>query len=81
MTMTTKTLMICECGHRGHIKLKENDTPYSVGFWEKYSVENLTGVAYVTESSRSWTELIKKINPGCPVCGRKLTEKNIQPDK
>jgi len=42
---TTSYKVVCECGHEGAIKLKENDQPYSASF-EKYTLENLDGESY-----------------------------------
>ena len=42
MTTTSRDLIVCECGHEGNLKLRENDQPYS-SLWEAYSLEGFDG--------------------------------------
>lgn len=80
MTMTTYDRLLCECGHEGRIRRRENDTPYSLDFWERYSLEELNGSAFITPGGVSMEEVIRHLRPVCPICSRNLSIKNlIQP--
>ena len=76
MTTTTRYGMTCECGHRGNIKMRENDQPYSQP-WEKYSLEGFNGGGHSVDGFASLDEAIEAMNPTCPHCDRRLTKDNL----
>lgn len=41
MTMRTRTDFTCECGHKGHMTVSENDQPYSKS-WERTDIVGFT---------------------------------------
>lgn len=65
--MTTRYTVLCNCGHEGNIKLRENDTPYGSGAFQYYSLENLEGQSFNT-SNAGWPEVFRKMQPVCPAC-------------
>lgn len=77
MTTVTRTNLKCRCGHEGTIKMRENDAPFSRQY-EEYSLEGLTGSSYsVVDKIASWDEVFSAMEPGCPICGERLSEGNI----
>lgn len=78
MSITTYYKVVCNCGHEGKIKLRENDTPYSGGFWEHYSLEDLNGHAYNSETNSNWQTILKYMRPICPECNTPITPENIK---
>lgn len=68
MSMRTKYLVQCVCGHQGTIVLTENDQPYSKP-WEKYSLETLLGQeSFYVEGSADWAKVFQVLKPVCPKC-------------
>jgi len=67
----------CDCGHEGRIKQRENDTPLSGDFWNRYSLENLEGNACGDRSPIGEEELFSKMNISCPNCKKKLSIDNL----
>lgn len=51
MTMRTSYGLICPCGHRGAVRMSENDAPYSA-CWESYSLEGFDGDTFHKEGRR-----------------------------
>jgi len=76
MTMRTQYPMTCDCGHKGFLKLRENDQPYSKG-WEKYSLVGFYGGEYSVEGAASFDDAIKAMKPTCPECKKELTIQNM----
>lgn len=70
MTTTSRDPLICECGHTGSLKLRENDAPFSA-LWEAYSLEGFDGESYiVTADNPHPPDLLKALSPKCPKCGQ-----------
>ena len=76
MTMRTKYPMTCNCGHKGAIKMSENDQPFSK-MYESYSLENLNGGSYRVDGFAKWPGVFEALKPTCPKCGAKLTPQNF----
>ncbi len=73
MTMRTKQLIQCSCGHIGTIHRSENDQPYSA-CWERYSLDGLNGNgSYYVEGYAKWDQVFKALNPTCPSCNKRLS--------
>ena len=68
--------MVCACGHRGALLLRENDQPYSK-MWESYSLENLDGGSYRVDGFADLPTVLAAIAPTCPKCGSQLTAQNF----
>lgn len=77
MSLKTSNPLVCSCGRKGEIVLKENDQPFS-GNWEKYSLINFEGESYSTTDSISFGEALKRMNATCPKCKGKITSQNIK---
>ena len=71
--MRTKYPLTCSCGHKGAIKMSENDQPYSK-MYESYSLENINGGSYQVEGFAKWESVFAAIKPTCPNCGSQLTK-------
>lgn len=70
MTTRSKEPLICECGHKGFLKLSENDQPYSA-LWESYSLEGFSGTSLTITSYREKPkDLLAALQPSCPQCGQ-----------
>lgn len=76
MTMRTTYPVTCSCGHKGAIKMSENDQPYSKP-WESYSLANLNGGGYRVEGAADWPAVFEAMKPTCPQCGIALTPENL----
>lgn len=77
MTTVTNHPVICDCGHVGAIKMKENDQPYS-NQWEKYSLVDLnSNLANIEGVFLEWEKVFSHLKPTCPKCGKQLTQKNL----
>lgn len=69
MTMTTRDPLICECGHTGAVRCRENDQPYS-SMWESYTLEGFEGGSFTLTSERERPpNLLDALAPRCPACG------------
>ena len=68
--------VICECGHKGQVKLRENDTPYSNRNWEEYSLIDLDGS--IGDDSGGWDEFFSANLISCPQCKSRLTRQNLK---
>lgn len=69
MTTTSRDKLICECGHEGFLKLRENDQPYS-SLWEAYSLENFDGGSLtITNFKQMPKDILTHLGPRCPECG------------
>lgn len=77
MTMTTKYPVLCDCGHRGLLRMRENDQPFS-SQWERWSVSDLEGGTYYTEGYITLDEAFTRLEPTCPKCGTKLSPDHLQ---
>ena len=78
MTTEVRTQLICSCGHKGLILMRENDAPFTRQH-ESYSVIDLIGENfYVDGRSANWKEVFREMKPKCPHCGSELTEHNIE---
>lgn len=70
MTTVTRETLVCECGHTGSLKCRENDQPYSKS-WESYSLEGFDGdSAHIEGFCRDYDKLLASLNPKCPECGQ-----------
>jgi hypothetical protein len=68
MTSSSRSALICECGHKGNIVLRENDQPFS-GLWENYSLEGFAGgTIIVTNYKDTPKDMIAALKPTCPQC-------------
>ncbi len=77
MTMRTSYGLICPCGHRGAVRMSENDAPYSA-CWESYSLEGFDGDTFHKEGAAAgWPEVFVHLRPVCPSCKRLLTPDNL----
>jgi len=79
MTMRTKRLLTCTCGHEGTINISENDQPFSKSY-ENYSLGNLNSEgesSYYVEGYALLPSVFEALKPICPQCGAKLSEKNL----
>lgn len=76
MTMRTTYVVTCPCGHKGTIKMSENDQPYSM-MWESYSLENINGGSYRIGGVAKLPEVFAALKPTCPQCGNALTPENL----
>ena len=77
MTMRTRYRLVCDCGHEGHVKLSENDQPYSKN-WERYTLEDFDGGSYSVDGSASMAEAFKAMKPTCPKCHKALTATHLE---
>jgi len=68
MSTVTRDPIVCECGHTGSVKCRENDQPYSTP-WEAHSLEGFEGGTH-HGFVKNAVELLSKLNPTCPVCGQ-----------
>lgn len=70
MTTSTYDALICECGHRGRLRCRENDAPFS-SLWESYSVEGFEGghVTLTNYKDRP-NDMLAALRPKCPKCGK-----------
>jgi len=70
MTMRTQESIVCTCGHRGHLKLAENDQPYS-SLWMVYSLDGFEGRGLTVTSMKDHPkDVLAHIKPTCPQCGQ-----------
>lgn len=76
MALSSSFKVICDCGHDGKIKLRENDQPFS-SMWEAYSVEGLNGSGFTATNAMSLPDVIKQMNLSCPKCNSTLTVRNV----
>ncbi len=77
MTMRTSYGLTCTCGHKGTVKMSENDSPYSVS-WESYSLDGFEGGTFSKEGAAAgWPEVFANLQPICPQCRRALTADNL----
>lgn len=77
MAMRTSYALCCVCGHKGTLRVKENDAPFSKS-WESYSVEGFDGEAYeVSGKMASLEEVFEAMRIVCPQCGAVLTPERV----
>jgi hypothetical protein len=70
MTSSTYDVLICECGHQGRLRCRENDAPFS-SLWESYSLEGFEGGKFtVTNYKDMPKDILAALNPECPKCGQ-----------
>lgn len=68
MTTTTRDTLMCECGHTGSLKCRENDQPFS-SLWEAYSLEGFDGGAITITSYKDRpADMLAALGPTCPNC-------------
>lgn len=80
MTMRTRFVLTCACGHTGSVNMSENDTPYSAS-WESYSLEGFDGGTLNKEGAAAgWAEVFAHLRPVCPMCKSRLTEADLSKD-
>jgi len=65
----------CECGHIGKINLHEGDGPK---FWENYTLENLEGKSFESETPVNFPRVFTEMQPICPNCKMTLTTVNLK---
>lgn len=76
--MRTSYNVICNCGHKGQIILKENDTPYSANYWESYSLKDLSGRASAIPDKSDWETIFRLMRITCPKCNAILSSANLK---
>lgn len=70
MTSSTYDDLICECGHKGRLRCRENDAPFS-SFWESYSLEGFEGgTASYTDFKDRPKDILAALGTRCPACGQ-----------
>ena len=72
MTTTTRDRIVCECGHEGFIRCRENEQPFST-MREEYALEGFDGGdldLVVTSANDFPKDLLASLKPKCPECGR-----------
>jgi hypothetical protein len=70
MTSSSRDALICECGHTGSLRCRENDQPFS-GLWEAYSLEGFSGgTLTITNYADLPKDLLATLQPTCPKCGQ-----------
>jgi hypothetical protein len=70
MTSSSRSAIICECGHKGNIVLRENDQPFS-GLWESYSLDGFAGKSIIVTNYQDMPkDMLATLNPTCPQCGQ-----------
>lgn len=68
MTTSTYEALVCECGHLGRLRCRENDAPHS-GLWESYSLEGFDGGKLaITNYKDLPADLLAVLKPKCPIC-------------
>lgn len=72
MTTRSTIILVCACGHRGHIEISENDQPYSKP-WVSATLVDLDARGSYAENYKIFSEE----RPSCPKCGASLTPDNI----
>ena len=77
MAITTYHKLVCDCGHEGKIRLRENVTPYSNADWYSYMLIDFNGWPYRSECFDSWKLVLSIMKPACPKCNRIMTTKNL----
>ena len=69
MTTTTRDPLVCECGHQGYLRCRENNQPFS-SLWESYTLEGFTGESLtITNYKDMPRDLLAYLKPKCPQCG------------
>ena len=76
MTMRTTYPLTCSCGHKGAIKMSENDQPYSKA-WERYSLDGFNGGDFGVEGFANWEAVFSALKPTCPKCGAVLSPNSL----
>lgn len=76
MTTRTRYTVVCPCGHKGTIKMSENDQPYSKSY-ESYSLVDLNGSEFSIEGFAEWPKVFAEMKPKCPKCGTLLTQEHL----
>jgi hypothetical protein len=70
LAMVTREPIVCECGHKGSVRCKENDQPYSDS-WEIYTLEGFDGgQANFAPYCKDMVGLLMTLTPRCPHCGQ-----------
>jgi hypothetical protein len=70
LTSSTYDALICECGHPGRLRCRENDQPFS-SLWESYSLEGFDGGELTITSYKDMpNDLLEALHPRCPQCGQ-----------
>lgn len=65
----------CHCGHNGIIHLHEGDGPGKL--WESYTLENLEGEPFYSESPVGISQMLKETNATCPKCKNPIQKKDV----
>jgi hypothetical protein len=70
VTTRSERPIVCECGHKGILHLKENDQPFS-GLWEDYRLEGFSGKNItITSYADQPKSILAAMEPKCPKCGQ-----------
>lgn len=70
MTSSTYEALVCECGHKGRLRCRENDAPFSRP-WEEYSFEGFDGgTETFAPYCKDTKALLVNLSPKCPQCGQ-----------
>jgi len=71
LTSSVYDALICECGHQGRLRCRENDAPFS-SFSESYSLEGFEGAQFsITSPKERPKDILAELVPKCPKCGRR----------
>lgn len=69
MTSSSYDDLVCECGHVGKLRCRENDQPFS-GLWMEYSLEGFQGGRFsITDMKQMPKDILGALHPICPECG------------
>lgn len=70
MTSSTRDELICECGHKGNVRCRENDAPFT-SLWEEYSLEGFDGgTVTITGFGDRPADMLAALRPKCPNCNQ-----------
>jgi hypothetical protein len=71
LTSSVFDALICECGHQGRLRCRENNAPFS-SFWESYSLDGFKGAEFsITSFKDRPKDILAELVPKCPKCGRR----------
>lgn len=72
--MATRTYydLECSCGHKGKVRMKENDAPFTANY-ESYSLVGFDGGTHYAEPHCTLEEAVSVMKPTCPNCGESVS--------
>jgi hypothetical protein len=70
LTSSVYDELVCQCGHKGRLRCRENDAPFS-SFWESYSLEGFEGGEFsITSYADRPKDILAALGPKCANCGQ-----------